>query len=197
MLVVARAIRSPFRDTTIFAGVVSGIWLAFLGEWSAIGYGFLLFAAGSLAYAVAFDVGVDTALFYIRKIRRLRFVEIPAALCGQLLTFIIVVASFSAIFSFLISRSGTASGMPPTIWAYSISLGSWMYASGQIQNDFTALFGLFFQIAGIAFAMMLGLGLIHVKWAMVTFVSIMGIGFLLSIRTFLEAVRDEDWARPE
>ena len=116
----------PFVIFNFLSGIVSGVWLAILGDWGSIGYGILamiisgfligivlmpsLLFAGPAAYFAKKDI---ISLYYIFAfLDSLYTVAILAIWCGGVL-------------SFLASRATSESVIPALIWSYGVALGPW------------------------------------------------------------------------
>lgn len=109
-------------------GVVSGIWLAVLGEWGAIGWGiagiFVSHLVLSIALLPGFAFGAGAAALGERKSR------VGTLILGglsNLYTVAVMTAWCIGVLLFFLSQAGQESWIPVLIWSYGVALGPWMF----------------------------------------------------------------------
>lgn len=130
----------------IFGGIVSGVWLAVLGEWGAIGIGIIAMLAAKFLIGVAllptFVIGLALlptfalggAAFLARRTRYRIFV---AAFLSQLyIAALMTVWCLTVMRLFLLRMHSPAALTPTLIWSYGVAVGPWAYlASKEPQEE--------------------------------------------------------------
>jgi len=112
--------------------IVSGIWLAVLGEWSALGWGivamFLSHYVLELALLPGFAFGAGAVALDNRdsKAGMLVFGSM-----SNLYTVAVMTAWCLAVLLFFLARAMPDSWIPLLIWSYGVALGPWMYMAHQ------------------------------------------------------------------
>ena len=118
----------PLAILNVLGGVVSGIWLAILGEWGSIGYGVLamvfsgfvlgialmpslLFAAPGAYFA---EKGIVWLFYIFAFLSSIYVVALMAAWCGAVLYFFAI-------------RATSDTWLPILIWSYGVALGPWQW----------------------------------------------------------------------
>lgn len=173
----------PLTLLNAFGGIASGIWLAVLGEWWAIGYGLLgLFAPFLLAFVLVpgliFAAPAGLLLFKGRYL-----LAIPLLFLNQFYTSAVVTLWCLLVFYFFITKANTDTFWPLLIWSYGVALGPWMYMAqkeDQGQTDGSSSITTFFaQIAYIAIALVVAFRGATLVEAGLIFGGVMIIGMLI------------------
>lgn len=184
----------PFVVINALGGIVSGIWLAILGEWGLIGYGLLslIFSGMLLGFAMAPGMlFAGPAVMFLEKGKRfLAYVFGTLSTCytvGLLGVWCVLVLIFFA------SRLTEASLIPGLLWSYGVATGpiAWL-ASKDMQsgNEYSAGTTFFLQVAylisiiGIAF---LGFSLAHV---FVVFGIVLVLALIVQSTVFIVGMRN-------
>lgn len=130
------ALSIPLMILNMLGGIVSGIWLAILGEWGVVGTGVLFFF-------------VSTGLLGFALMPSLLFMA-PAAMCAEKgNTFgLVCFGALSSIYTlglitvwccgilFLFVKDATASSLiPRLIWSYGVATGPWAYMASKDQGE--------------------------------------------------------------
>lgn len=173
----------PLMLLSLLGGIVSGIWLAILGQWWAIGYGvaglFLTFILG-LIQMPGLLFGIPAVLLLERRRTVLAF---PFILLSQLYTYAVVTAWCMLVFYLFISRASQDSFWPLLIWSYGVALGPWMFLAEKDQQadpDAPATFTTFFaQISYIVTALVVILDGVPLLTLTMIFGGVMLIGMLI------------------
>ncbi len=143
----------PLAIINMFGGIVSGIWLAILGEWSLIGYGLLaLMVSGiaiSLAIAPSLLFAVPAAAMF-EKGHKIRGAFL--GFLGTLYTVGILTAWCILVLVYYTKQANAESIIPVLIWSYGIATGPivWLATKDlQSGNDYAMLTTFFIEIAYI------------------------------------------------
>ncbi|CCD89339.1 membrane protein of unknown function [Bradyrhizobium sp. ORS 285] len=118
----------PIMLLNAFGGIVSGIWLAILGQWWAIGYGIAgLFVSTTLLGFAMMPGLIFAAPAAMLAERGKLLLAFPLLLLSQLYTYIVVIAWCVLVFIFFMSHSTASLFWPLLIWSYGAALGPLMY----------------------------------------------------------------------
>ncbi len=121
-----------FIALNMLGGVVSGLWLAFLGKWGAIGLGlagiFISHIVISIALMPSFDLGAGGAAAANRGSRW-------GMLFFGLLSNVYIAAIFTVwcmgILLVFVSMADNRSLIPMLIWSYGVALGPWQFLASK------------------------------------------------------------------
>lgn len=175
----------PLMLLNFFGGIVSGIWLAFLGQWAPLLTGI---AASLISYFVI-GLMLMPGLFLfgapaIALAERGRMVlATPFLLLSQLYIYSLVTVWCLGVFFFFVSRANSQTFLPLLIWSYGVALGPWMFlakkdrmSGGDAPASTTTFFA---QISYIVIACMATFGHFFFETLMMVFAAIMLVGMLL------------------
>lgn len=184
----------PFMIFNIFGGIVSGIWLAILGDWWAIGYGVAGMLLSHFFLAILLMPGLllaAPAMYFLNK--GITLLAAPFVLLGSLYTASLISGWCLFIFGFFLSRADYDNYFPLLIWSYGVALGPWMYLakkemqSGSSGGEMISIF--FAQIAYIVIAISAVFFSSDVILLSVIFVCIMGVGLLIQFASAFAEIR--------
>lgn len=197
LLGVIKALSIPLMVLNMLGGIVSGIWLAILGEWGVLGMGILL-------------IVTSTSLLGLALMPSLLFVA-PATICAQkgkawgLICFgaisniyilaLITVWCCGILFIF-IKDASVSSLIPRLIWSYGVATGPWVYMATKDQEQgsgsfastmatFLAELGYVVIILLVLFTPLMLLGAIKV------FGAFMAVGFFLQLTVSVMIQKEE------
>jgi|HigsolmetaAR201D_1030396.scaffolds.fasta_scaffold10813_3 hypothetical protein len=186
----------PLMLLNFFGGIGSGIWLAILGEWWAIGYGIAGFLLSHFLLAIILMPGillVGPAALLMEKGKT--FLAFPFLLLSQLYTFAVITAWCMFVFYFFMSRAGQDTFWPLLIWSYGVALGPWMYMAQKEQQggtgDASAMTTFFAQVAYIVVALVVIFGSATLIGLAMIFGGIMLVGMLIQTGLALAMLREE------
>ncbi len=175
----------PIMILNIFGGIVSGIWLAILGEWGEIIQGIGLIVFSGLLISFALMPGLLFAGPAIIAMER------GKKILGTFLGFLSVLYTYALItiwsiwiMRLFVSSSTESSIIPLLIWSYGVALAPWMWLAQKDQqaggNEFSIFATFFAQISYILAMIMFFLGATLSTIAM-TFAVIMLIAAILQM----------------
>lgn len=139
-----------------FGGIISGIWLAILGEWWAIGYGLVAYFAGPFGLGLLLLAG--GILFGPPAVllgKNSKFVVSYFFMALSLAyAFFVVSAWCLFIFYFFLSHADVETFWPLLVWSYGTALSPLWYMASKAESDIHAsvTITIFAQIAYIAVA---------------------------------------------
>ena len=148
----------PLMLLNFFGGIASGIWLAVLGQWWAIGYGIagLFFSSSLLGLAMMPGLVFAAPASMLAQKGKL-ILAFPLMLLSQLYTYLVVIAWCIFVFIFFISHSSSNLFWPLLIWSYGVALGPLMYMVQREQmagnSDGAWMTTFFAQLAYVAMAL--------------------------------------------
>ena len=183
----------PLMLLNFFGGIGSGIWLAILGEWWAIGYGVAgLLSHGLLSIIMMLGLLLAGPAFVLIE-KGKTFLAFPFLLLSRLYTHAVISAWCMFVFYFFMSRAGQDTFWPLLIWSYGVALGPWMYMAEQdLQGragDASAMILFFAQIAYIVVALVVVFGSAARIDLAIIFGAIMLISMLIQISIDLAMLR--------
>jgi hypothetical protein len=174
---------APLGLLNVFGDVVSGVWLAILGEWWAIGYGFAALATSTYLLSFAMMPGLLFASPGVALVERGRtLLALPFLFLNELYTCAVI--SIWCLFAFVLfmSRATHSSFWPLLIWSHGVAVGPWQYLAYQDArggNEFSAFTAILAQVAYVVMALALILGVATTTIQLGTiFVAIMIVGSL-------------------
>ena len=114
----------PLQLLNIFGGIIAGIWLAILGQWSIIGYG-LLILIGCLFVEFILALVMIPGLLFVLPASALhkKGYKLSAYLFEFLLGFYIMTVLTvwcMGILTFFVKQAGSNSLIPILLWSYGI-----------------------------------------------------------------------------
>lgn len=131
MLALLSALGLFFMLLNTLGGVVSGIWLAFLGEWWAIGFGLLSVFVSSFVISIALMPGLALTGGAVAFGRRSKMALLFfGALSNLYVVFVMTVWCLGALVFFM-SGSTPDTWIPLLIWSYGVATGPWSYMASQ------------------------------------------------------------------
>lgn len=162
----------------MFGGIVSGIWLAILGEWGTIGRGLLFFIISTFAISIILMPSM--------------LLSAPAAYCAEkgktfgMLCFgtlsnlyiVLVITAWCCGILFLFVRDAESSRLiPKLIWSYGVATGPWAYMASKEQGGAGLSSTLSTLLAEVAYVVIV----ILIIFSSVTFIQALMIfaGFML------------------
>jgi hypothetical protein len=174
----------PIALLNMFGVIVSGIWLAVLGEWGGIGWGVAALMCGTFICGFLLMPGLiiaAPAIFLFNKGPILKTLGFLIGLISLSWAFIIICGWGMFSFDFFLSMADIDSEIPYIIWAYSVATAPWAYMA-QNEDNLNSHISVFFLQVSCAFSV---LSLVFFDLDMNTntiiFISIMSAGYVLSI----------------
>lgn len=141
----------PLGLINMFGGLVSGIWLAILGEWGLIGIGILALFVSSMGIGLAMMPGMIFALPAMALLEKGK--KISGYFFGflsTLYTTAVLVVWCIAVLLYFVKHADHGSIIPILIWSYGIAIGpiSWLAQKDRQGGNEHAMVSTFFiQVA--------------------------------------------------
>ncbi len=186
----------PLMILNMLGGIVSGIWLAILGDWWAIGYGVAGLFLSSFFLApllIPAMLVLAPAMYFLNKGRTL--LAAPFILLGNLYTVVLMSGWCLGIFIFFMTRADSDNYIPLLLWSYGAALGPWVYMAQKEQQSGTSggeTISIFFaEVAYIIIALMLVFSRSSMLGMSVIFLCIMGIGLLAQFGVAFAVLREQ------
>ncbi|HAL24888.1 TPA: hypothetical protein DCP18_03815 [Candidatus Wolfebacteria bacterium] len=131
-----------------FSGIISGIWLAIIGNWGNIIFGILISVMMPFVYSI---VALPTMLFmlpikyFIEKNNRIA--TSVFALANLLYSNAIIIVWVMAVFVYFTDKASGSSSIPLLLWGYSVALAPLAYmAKEEPANSTGTAMGIFLAI---------------------------------------------------
>jgi hypothetical protein len=157
------ALTVPIMILNLLGGIISGIWLATLGEWGEIIRGIIFIIVSSFAISFALMPGLlfsAPAAMAMEKGRK--FLGIFFGSLSVLYTVSIITVWCLWIMWLFVSSATESSLIPLLIWSYGVALDPWMWLAQKDQqgggNEFSIFTTFFAQISYILAMIMFFLG---------------------------------------
>ena len=141
----------PLGLINMFGGIVSGIWLAILGEWGLIGYGILALIVSGMGIGLAMMPGlIFAAPAAVMLEKGNKFGGYIFGFLGSLYTIGVLVAWCVLVLIYYTKQANHDSLIPILIWSYGIATGpiTWL-AQKDLQggNQYAMVSTFFIQVA--------------------------------------------------
>ena len=141
----------PLFILNMLGGIISGIWLALIGQWWALGVGLVsLFVSHfllSILSMLSLLVAGPAMVLYERGKQGLATI---LAGVSSLYTSTLVAAWGIGVLYFFVSRATEGSLIPLLIWSYGVASGPWAFLASkdrQVEgNEFSAMTTFFLQV---------------------------------------------------
>lgn len=169
----------------MLGGIVSGIWLAFLGEWRAIGLGILGMFVSHFAITIALlpSLALSGATIAAAN-RRSRAGMLAFSGLNNLYIAALMTTWCLWIMSIFMSRADARSWIPMLVWSYGVAMGPWSYmASKDAQGgggDASVATVFFAQLAYLVLMVMVSVAQLGLVVAGATFGAIMMVGVIFN-----------------
>jgi hypothetical protein len=175
----------PLVLLNAFGGIASGIWLAVLGEWWALGYGLigLLLSHFFLAFVLAPGLIILLAPAGILFEKQRPFLALPLLLLGTAYIYLVMTAWCLLAFVVFTTRADGETFWPLLIWSYGVALGPWVYMAQKEEQagggDTSAVATLCAQVAYVIMALVSIFGRSTLVELAVVFGAVMLLGMLV------------------
>lgn len=132
---------SPILFLNIAGGIIGGVWLIILGEWSLFCFGILITISLPWLLTIIMMPGLLLSGIAIYYTERKNFLGYIFNYLSQLFTNLFIVAT--CVFAFLYCSSYYKSDIgfgiiPYMLWSWSMAFGPWQFfASKEIENEYT------------------------------------------------------------
>lgn len=184
----------PLTALNLLGGIVSGIWLAVLGDWGSIGYGVLAMFFSSFLVSAAIlpsIIFVGPAAHFSNK--GLLSLFYMFAFLGSLYIVAVITAWCGAVLWFFANRATGDSYIPVLIWSYGVALAPWQWlAQKETQGGdggSSAITTMFAQIGYLAMVLMATFGTFTFFEVLTAFVGIMLIGVVFQFAATTHSMR--------
>ena len=195
MNAIIMLIMIPLTWLNLFGGLVSGIWLAILGEWGTIGYGLIIIFVGTFFLGLAlFPTALLTgpAAFFIER-PKMVFLTYPFLFLGNLYVIALITVWCGGVLYFFDLRADVSSFIPTLIWSYGVALGPWQFmAQKEAQagtGDGSVMTTFFAQVGFVVMILMAIFMPVSLANVMIVFIVIMLIGLVFQFTVAVQTMR--------
>ena len=145
----------PFMLLNFFSGIIGGIWLAVLGNWTVVLAGLALTFGGLFIVSLLLmpSVLLMVPLAGYEQISKSKFAMINFTILSLTYTYCVMSIWAIGIFWYFAHNSTTDAAIPTILWSYSTATAVWSYMAqkeGQAGNRYTVFSAFFYQISCIA-----------------------------------------------
>lgn len=120
-----------FMVLNSLGGIVSGIWLAVLGEWWAIGLGILNVLFSTFIISIALIPSIPLAAGALTFGRRSKVALFAFGLLSSLYVVAVMTAWCVGVLYVFASQADSSSWIPLLLWSYGIATGPWSYMAAK------------------------------------------------------------------
>lgn len=184
-----------FLALNVLGDVISGIWLAAIGQWWAIGIGIIGLFSSHFAISILLTPGTLIALpaAALEQKRRLGLAKLFAGL-SSLYTSALIAAWGAGVLLFFGTRAAPNSAVPLLIWSYGVATGPWGFLASKDQqaggNEYSAMATFFLQVGYVVAAVVLLAGGTF-GVAIASIAAAMGVNWLLQMIVLRDQLRVE------
>jgi hypothetical protein len=175
----------PLLILNMLGAIVSGIWLAVIGEWRPIGFGIFSFCVSSFLLGFALMPGlllIAPAAWFAERRKILGVVVF--GILSSLYNLALVTAWCCAILAFFVKDATESSLIPRLIWSYGLATGPWSYFASKDQGEgtegFASTLAVFFaQLAYLVIMVLVLFTSMTVLGAIEVFAGFMLVGLII------------------
>jgi hypothetical protein len=194
---IITALSVPLMFLNMLGAIVSGIWLAVIGEWQSIGLGILFFIISTflLSFALMPSLLLAAPAAWFAEKRKIFVVAFFATLSSAYTLGLVTV--WCCLILFLFVKGATASSLiPRLIWSYGIATGPWSYMAskdrGEEGEGFASTIATFFaQLAYLIVMLLVLLSPITLFGASEVFAGFMLVALIIQITASVLIQREE------
>lgn len=129
----------------VFAGLIGGIWLAFLGQWGVLLIGFLYSIAMPFVYSILALPNMGIAFLLMKAVEsRNKFFTGLLGLISTLYTYGLFTWWVIIVFAAFVLEAGVTDFIPLLLWGYSTVMAPLSYMASQEGEDDSSGFALLF-----------------------------------------------------
>lgn len=174
----------PLAILNILGGIVSGIWLAVLGEWGIIWLGFLAILVSSLALGLVLTPAtLLTSLAVISAEKGKTFGMLCLLALSNLYVIGIITVWCCGVLFALVKDATSISLIPSLIWSYGIATGPWGYMAFKEQKggtgDASTLATFLAELAYVVIMLMVIFSAVTLAQALKVFAGFMLVGLVI------------------
>lgn len=196
LMTLIMALTIPLVALNWLGGIVSGIWLAILGQWGAVisGIIFLLFSSWIIPFALAPSLLLGAPIAYYMERDKISGVIILGGLSSLYTMALITVWCCGILFLFVNGATET-SLIPLLIWSFGIATGPWIALSSREGsgdgNNASFIAALLAQIAFVVVALKLLFSGLSLFAALKVFGSFMAVGFVIQFTMVVMMMQEQ------
>ncbi len=190
ILLIVQAVAIPLGVLNLLGGIVSGIWLAILGEWGTIGIGLLVgFIATSVLGFALIPAMLLAAPAIAFEEKGNQFGIMFCSILGAIYTIGVMTVWCLGVLFFFGKGLTDANFIPTLIWSYGVAIGPWSYmaskeAQGGSGEFYSLLLTFFAEIGYVAIILFVLFSSITAWQAVKIFLSFMVIAFMIQLAVF-------------
>lgn len=184
MPAIINILMTPLILMNMFGGIVSGIWLAILGEWGGIGLGLLISITGAFFCGLFLIPGfliTIPAIFLMANGPILKIIGFAVGMLGLMWTYLVMSGWGVFSFSYFLDRADAGSFYPYLIWAYGVATGPWSFMASKEADDYSFFAVFFLQVAAISLIITIGFTGLSPAAIFLVFIGIMTLGYIFNI----------------
>ncbi|HWA28857.1 MAG TPA: hypothetical protein VG734_24615 [Lacunisphaera sp.] len=181
----------PLMLLNVLGGLVSGIWLAILGKWSAIFAGLVGMLGSVMLLGFAMMPGILLMVPAAKFAAKENYLGMYVfALGGSAYLFSLIAFWCTCVMWYFMQKATDGGAVPLMIWSYGIALGPLGYmASKEVEDNSSGLVVFFAAIAYVSAGLWVLIGRPSVLNVLVLMGSVLGVGMLTLFASSIAMLR--------
>jgi hypothetical protein len=118
------ALNLPIAVLHYMAAIIGGLWLAFLGDWTLVAFGFLVNVTARRFATIPLIPSILLGVAANRAVAEGRLAGLGLSVLASLWTHLVIGAWCGFLFMFMMSDARVPT-LPYALWAFSASIGPW------------------------------------------------------------------------
>jgi len=188
MIALSTLLAIPLMLMNFLGGILSGIWLAFIGEFSIIGIGLLVGLFGRFPIYIALMPGFLFPLLIAKLIKRDHHIRLGIILSipATLFTVMVMVGWCYLVFSSAFTLAAERHPIPILLWSYSVATSPWSYMAfederlGKVEASTTYSNTYFISLAYLLMVPMRLIGGADLTTCFTALIAVIGVGEIIS-----------------
>ena len=195
MIALSTLLAIPLMLMNFLGGILSGIWLAFIGEFSIIGIGLLVGLFGRFPIYIALMPGFLFPLLIAKLIKRDHHIRLGIILSipATLFTVMVMVGWCYLVFSLAFTLAAERHPIPILLWSYSVATSPWSYMAFEDQRlgkgEASAMYSYFVSLAYLLMVLMRLIGGADFSTCFTALIAVMCVAIIIVTVSSLSAAR--------
>lgn len=143
MVIIMTICTIPIMLLNVFGGIISGIWLAVLGEWNIILLSIVLFFVSTFMISTALMPSILLMAPAVALLEKGKRIWLFFGALNLLYTFLVIIIWCMWILTTYVDMANNKSLLPTLIWSYGTALGPWLYFASKERDNSSTMFTTF------------------------------------------------------
>ncbi|MDD5055362.1 MAG: hypothetical protein PHZ00_03785 [Candidatus Peribacteraceae bacterium] len=188
MVLIMTICTIPIMLLNVFGGIISGIWLAILGEWNIILLSIVLFFASTFTISIALMPSMLLIAPAAVLLQRGNKLWLFFGALNLLYTFVVIIIWCMWILNTYVNAANDRSLLPILIWSYGTALGPWLYFASKERDNSSTMFTTFIVALSYIVAMIMMWFGVSIQNVIVTFTAIVLVSGIFQLLALFPAM---------